>query len=342
MEINGIKSRYYTYTLDEQIYDQISERFIAFDTETTGLYNCRIIELGAVLFEYGLPVKRFNTLINIGQPVPFEATKVNHITTTMIKSAPKPREAYKKFLDFIGDAAYGETFIVCHNTDFDMLNLIQELENSEYVFRCLDTLELAKRLIFELSHYKLSDVADYYGVNNKNAHRACEDAEVCGEILVNMMQSMSSPGQIVEDIRKKNRPTAFEFPYCKYLYNMLKRTGYDMSGVRFVRKRGLYVAKSTYTILEFKVTSRSSYAVVERREVSPALNLKPCSKAEGSVNGRLSLSSPTDLNQIQEYIVSRFKKAVDWTDNVYSQMYPENLKFLEWERSLLEPFENYL
>lgn len=342
MEINGIKSRYYTYTIDEKIYNQVGERFIAFDTETTGLNNCRIIELGAVIFEYGVPVKRFDTLINVGRPVPPEATMINHITTVMLDSAPKPEEAYKNFIDFIGDAAHGKTFIVCHNTDFDMLNLIQELSEHEYVFRCLDTLKLAKSLIPELTHHKLGDIAAFYGVINKNEHRACEDAEVCGEILVNMMLSMSSPRQIVEDMWKKNRPTAFELPYCKHIYNMLKQTGYDMSGVCFVRKHGLYVAKSTYTILEFKVTSRYSYAVVERREVSPAINLMPCSKAEGVVNGRLFLSSPIDLNQIQDYIVSCFKKAVDWTDNVYSQMYPENRKFLEWERSLFEPFDNYI
>lgn len=342
MIIDGIKSRYYTYIIDETIFDKISERFIAFDTETTGLYDCRIIELGAVLFEYGVPVKRFDTLVNIGQDVPPEATAVNHITTLMLKKAPSPKKAYADFLKFIGDAANGETFIVCHNTDFDMMNLIMELSSSEYVFKCLDTLRLSRALVSGMSHYKLSDLADYFGIKNENAHRACSDAEVCGKILVELMQSMSSPNEIIERKKEKNRPTMMELPYCKHIYRMLKETGYDMSDFRFVRKRGLYVAESVYTILEFKITTRSSYAVVERREVDKGLNLKPCNKTEGEVNGRLVLASPSDLDLIKGYIIKKFKKAVDWTNNVYNQMYPENLEFIKWERSLYESFELYM
>ena len=51
---------------DQDIKNQLEKRFIAFDVETTGLNpkEERIIELGAVLFENGQAVQKFNTLVN--------------------------------------------------------------------------------------------------------------------------------------------------------------------------------------------------------------------------------------------------------------------------------------
>ena len=56
-----IKAKY-----DQDIKNQLEKRFIAFDVETTGLNpkEERIIELGAVLFENGQAVQKFNTLVN--------------------------------------------------------------------------------------------------------------------------------------------------------------------------------------------------------------------------------------------------------------------------------------
>ena len=50
---------------DQDIKNQLEKRFIAFDVETTGLNpkEERIIELGAVLFENGQAVQKFNTLV---------------------------------------------------------------------------------------------------------------------------------------------------------------------------------------------------------------------------------------------------------------------------------------
>ena len=51
---------------NQEVKKQLEKRFIAFDVETTGLNpkEERIIELGAVLFENGQAVSKFNTLVN--------------------------------------------------------------------------------------------------------------------------------------------------------------------------------------------------------------------------------------------------------------------------------------
>ena len=77
-------------SINSNVINSLKERYIAFDTETTGLnpINDRIIELGAVLFENGKPVKRFETLINVGMSIPARVTAVNNITNDMLENAP--------------------------------------------------------------------------------------------------------------------------------------------------------------------------------------------------------------------------------------------------------------
>ena len=86
--------------------EKLKTRYIAFDTETTGLNPSRdrIIELGAVLFENGKCVKRFQSLVNPGVFIPARVTAVNNITNSMIKNAPTEEIVYSELAEFLKDA----------------------------------------------------------------------------------------------------------------------------------------------------------------------------------------------------------------------------------------------
>lgn len=99
--------------IDNNAFSALRQRYIAFDVETTGLspYNDRIIEIGAVLFENGIPVKRYGTLVNAMVNIPSTASAINHITNQMIKNAPTEKEVYADLIDFLGDALQEKTVI---------------------------------------------------------------------------------------------------------------------------------------------------------------------------------------------------------------------------------------
>lgn len=115
----GIVSTIKVY-LDFSSHASLQNRFIAFDVETTGLNasSDRIIELGAVIFENGIPMKAFSSLVNPGIAVP-AATAINHITNAMVKNAPDEEIVYPEFLEFLGDAVCGNTIMCAHNARFD-------------------------------------------------------------------------------------------------------------------------------------------------------------------------------------------------------------------------------
>jgi len=171
--------------VDKIALDAMKERYIAFDVETTGLspYADRIIELGAVLFEKGVHVKKYGTLVNAKVSIPASATAINNISNEMIKNAPSEEVVYSSLIDFLGDALQEKTVICAHNAKFDLDFLSQTLMRLGYDANIyyVDTLSLSRNLIKGLENYKQDTVAAQFDIYNDNAHRAESDAEICGK-----------------------------------------------------------------------------------------------------------------------------------------------------------------
>ena len=177
--------------LDMETVRELSERYIAFDTETTGLDpdRDRIVELGVVVFEKGIPAASFQSYVNPGICIPAEVSVLNHITNEMLKAAPLEQDVYPRFMKFLGDAAFGKTLICCHVAAFDLRFLCKLLDQFEIkaAFRFVYTRELAAQ-IPELKHHSLAAVADHFGISHENAHHAKEDALTSGQILTKMLE----------------------------------------------------------------------------------------------------------------------------------------------------------
>jgi len=179
--------------LTRTTYNQLQKRFIAFDTETTGL-RCdsnRIIELGAVVYENGEIVDKFSSLINTHKMIPYQITKITNITNDMVNEAPEEDEVYKAFIKFLGNAMNGETIICAHNATFDMKFLANTFDRLGYTanFNYIDTLALSRKYLKDkLDNFKQGTIANYFDIDVKNAHRAADDARVCGSILCNLLE----------------------------------------------------------------------------------------------------------------------------------------------------------
>ena len=167
------------------------DRFIAFDTETTGLNpdkDC-IVELGAVVFEHGVPIETFQNYVNPGVCISEEVSALNHITNEMLQAAPTEEIIYPELMRFLGTAAKGETMICGHVAAFDLSFLCKTLGRLGITanFRFVDTRQLATQ-IPELTHHSLAAVAEYFHVPHEHAHQAKEDALTSGQIFCKMLE----------------------------------------------------------------------------------------------------------------------------------------------------------
>ncbi|MBR1686445.1 MAG: 3'-5' exonuclease [Clostridia bacterium] len=183
----------YQVLLDDETYGMMRKRFIAFDTEITGLQPTtdRIVELGAVEFINGQPGRSFSSLVNPGMFIRPSSENVNHISNEMLKTAPREPEAYRAFLDFLGDAYQGETLLCAHNAKVDFTFFVQALNRCRYnaQFYYIDTLSLSREYLPGMPDYKQVTLAEELDIVNEDAHRASSDAEVCGKIMWHILDA---------------------------------------------------------------------------------------------------------------------------------------------------------
>lgn len=164
----------------------LSQEIIAFDLETTGFNPAseRIIEIGAVKIKNFEVVDRFNTFVDPKMPIPPQIIDLTGITDKMVEGAPDEKTAFEQFKEFCGQ----RPVLVAHNADFDT-GFITALVNrlgENFAFTSVDTVELSRTMLTDLKKHKLDIVAKHLNIGEFEHHRACDDAEVCGQIFIKL------------------------------------------------------------------------------------------------------------------------------------------------------------
>lgn len=210
--------------------------YVLYDLETTGTSSRydEVIEISAVKVKNGVVTEEFSQLVNPGRPIPHAASAVNHITDAMVAAAPGFGEVLQQFIVFAGDAV-----LVGHNINsFDMKFLYRDCERyfgqtltNDYI----DTLKLARLCLPELSHHRLGDLAQYYGISTAGAHRALNDCRMNQQVFEKLAKEIEgAEGHKIEikscpvcgQILKKRSGRYGEFwgctgfPKCRYTENI--------------------------------------------------------------------------------------------------------------------------
>ncbi|SCY70040.1 DNA polymerase-3 subunit alpha [Lachnospiraceae bacterium XBB2008] len=170
----------------------LSDTFVAVDCETTGFSPAfdRLIEIGAVRFEDGIPEERFSTYINPGIAIPEEITNLTDIDDLTVSGAPTIDEVLPKFFEFCG-----ESMIVGHNLPFDLSFIKAEAKRLGIDFEptSIDTLPLS-RLVLNLGSYRLNTVANALGLSAEKPECAADDAELAGFIYTSLIDKLKEQG----------------------------------------------------------------------------------------------------------------------------------------------------
>lgn len=288
------------------------ERFIAFDLETTGLstWTDRIVELGAVIFENFEPVAEFSTLVNPERHINSEASRVNGIYDKDVVDAPYIHEAIENFIDFIGpDALTSKVVLVAHNADFDAKFLLEAFNDcgvtAEIVVQ--DTLYMSQTLIRELYRHRLSDVAQYFGIPQQNAHRAADDARVCGEIFARMLQIRQTRLE-----EKKAALLPVELEIAQWLKTEVEAAELDTSFFTVKLGKTFCAIKCGEEVFRFKVHGKKPYALIPAAwPVPEGMATEPTTKSEGEMNVRLLFITPDDLHPLRDRLVARYQAAME-------------------------------
>ena len=140
---------------------------VVFDLETTSwdVKLGQIVEIGAVKVQGGKVTDRFSTLVKPGRPI--VGAQLHGITQKDVEKAPSVDKAVADFLKFAGDA-----LVVGHNVGFDLGFLHAVTDTRIEQGRYLDTLTLAREAYPDRGAYKLSELAEFYGLPAADASGA--------------------------------------------------------------------------------------------------------------------------------------------------------------------------
>ena len=210
--------------------------YVVFDLETTGIHPSvdKVVEISAIKVIGGFVDSEFSTLVNPERHIPLAATEVNNITDQMVKDSPTFDIALKDFLKFEGDYV-----LVGHNIQlFDLKFLYRDAVNywdqtvgNDYI----DTLPLSRKYLPELRHHSLLDLAAYYNIKIKDAHRALGDCRMNQRVFENLREEMENPSEAAKAVpvcpkcgnvmKKRNGKFGWfygcaSYPDCKYTRNI--------------------------------------------------------------------------------------------------------------------------
>jgi DNA polymerase III subunit epsilon len=178
--------------------------FVAFDTETTGLWapSHRLVELAGVRFRLsGEPESIWQSLINPGCPMPADVIPIHGITDAMVASAPTAERALAEFFAFCGD----DTVMIAHNAPFDISFVAAELDRAERalpVNSVLDTVDLFRHHFTALPSYSLESIVKQFKIGTSQEHRALADAELVRMAFQHLRQFWPSAMTMEELVRR--------------------------------------------------------------------------------------------------------------------------------------------
>ena len=186
----------YPLVLDNDVVFDLSQRFIAFDIETTGFYPYKdnIVEIGAVLFENGMPVEHYDQLINIGKKMPRSYKSPTGITSSDLAKAPSEAEVLDEFVGLLGDALDRYTIMVGYNASYQMGFLTEALMRNGYdgEIDYVDIQQVCKDVKLQANMESMDSVADVLGISRDAQKDSAANAETTGRILCALMQDMEN------------------------------------------------------------------------------------------------------------------------------------------------------
>ncbi|MBV1924204.1 MAG: 3'-5' exonuclease [Flavobacteriaceae bacterium] len=176
------------------------QRFVVFDTETTGLHvlKDRVLSIGAISvignvidvsdgFELYLKQDKFNK----------ETVEIHGIIKGGEIEKVEEEEAINLFLDYLKDAV-----LVAHHAAFDVSminNMLKRLELPKLKNKVLDTGILFKKTNLHdqsKQHYGLDDLCEIFNVKKHDRHTASGDAYITALIFLKILSSLKKTKKI--------------------------------------------------------------------------------------------------------------------------------------------------
>ena len=176
-----------------------NEKFCIVDIETNGSSPIKhqIIEIGAIKYQNGEIVDKFNSLV-YAEHIPRTIINLTGIKIEDLKDAPSLKKVLHDFKLFLEDSVF-----VAHNVKFDYSFISQSLKIvgiDELLNRRLCTVDLSKKTI-RADRHGLKFLKEHLNIEEGNHHRAYSDAysalKVLDECFKNLPEEIKTTEELI-------------------------------------------------------------------------------------------------------------------------------------------------
>ncbi len=200
--------------------------YVVIDLETTGLSpeKDKIMEIGAVKIKDGKVTAIYSKLINPNVEIREKIVEITGITQDMTRNEPFIDEILQDFMRFIDGSV-----IIGHCIEFDFAFLMTALYNAgleKYMkqsWKGIDTLKIARKHITDGRSRRLEDLCIMYEIEDKEHHRALNDAFVTHKLYEKLCENYESKGnefkpeQLSYKPKRARKPSEGQIEYLKKL-----------------------------------------------------------------------------------------------------------------------------
>ena len=177
---------------------------VAFDTETSGAYPIEneIIELGAVKWQNGQVVGKFQVLLKPSKQLTPDNIRIHGITNEMVNESPLMSSQIAEFCTFIDNSV-----LLAHHAPFDLGFLTIEIEKSGLQFPNTFNFcsSLLSRALLQTTNHKLQTLIKELELVGGEAHRAYDDAYACLQVFHKCVEKLDEKNlQRIFDVQKKD------------------------------------------------------------------------------------------------------------------------------------------
>lgn len=264
--------------------------YIVFDIETTGLDSSydEVIEIGAIKVHKNKIVSKFNSLVKPRNEIDEYITELTGITNEMVKDAPTIEEILPDFMNYIGN-----DILIGHNVNFDINFIYDNLYRNKFDVLTndfIDTMRISRKLLPDLPHHRLIDLARYFEIDTTNNHRSLKDCEITMDIYEQLKNVALQKYVNVEEFKnafKKHRngttlrardivTNNTEFDVDNLFYD--KYVAITCTLEKMQRKEAMQIIVDLGGHCEDNVTKKTNYLILGNNDYNPILRGKKSSK----------------------------------------------------------------
>lgn len=263
--------------------------YVVFDIETTGLDSSydEVIEIGAIKVKNNKIVSEFNSLVKPRNEIDEYITELTGITNEMVKDSPTIEEILPDFMDYIGN-----DILIGHNVNFDINFIYDNLYRSKLDVLTndfIDTMRISRKLLPELPHHRLIDLAKYFKIDSTNNHRSIKDCEITMNVYENLKEIALQKYDNVDEFKNAFKKHKKEGLRAKDIVS--NNTEFDVDNLfydkyvaitgtleKMLRKEAMQIIVDLGGHCEDGVTKKTNFLILGNNDYNPILRGKKSSK----------------------------------------------------------------